>query len=138
MGNLLEIRKIEASETWDLRHRVMWADKPLDYVKLPNDSEGIHFGLFKNDKLVSVVSLFIVNNKAQFRKLATEIAEQGQGYASKLLARLMQEAEKQQITKIWCNARVDKTKFYQKFGMYQTDKVFTKGGIDYVIMEKQL
>lgn len=136
MDNLLEIKKIEAFETWDLRHRVMWADKPLDYVKLPNDSEGIHFGLFKNDKLASVVSLFINNQEAQFRKLATEISEQGQGYASKLLMYLMQEAEKQQVTKVWCNARVDKTKFYKKFGMYQTDTLFTKGGIDYVIMEK--
>ena len=47
-------------------------------------------------------------------------------------------SQNQNIQSIWCNARSDKTTFYKKFGMLETDKTFNKGGIDYVIMEKLL
>jgi predicted GNAT family N-acyltransferase len=130
------ITEISAEKTWDLRHRVMWPNKPLDYVKLPNDNEGIHYGLWKNKKLVSVVSLFIKNEDIQFRKLATEIPEQGNGYATKLLLHVMLLASNKKISRIWCNARTDKIKFYKKFGMKETNHKFSKENIDYVIVEK--
>lgn len=52
----MEIKEIPASETWPLRHKVMWPNKPLDFVVLPIDEEGIHYGLFENKILVSVIS----------------------------------------------------------------------------------
>ncbi len=131
-----KITQLSASETWILRHNVMWPAKPLNYIKLPKDLEGIHFGLWKDEMLVSVVSLFIEDGSAQFRKLATDTGEQGNGYATTLLAYVMQYASDQQVNKIWCNARSDKTSFYKKFGMIETDKRFTKEDQDYVIMEK--
>ena len=133
---MIHIRQITAAETWSLRQSVMWADKPLDYVKIENDEEGIHYGLFNEQNLISVVSLFIENKKAQFRKFATQTAFQGNGYGSRLLAYLMEEITQQDVDKIWCNARKDKTGFYKKFGMQKTSQTFIKGGIDYIIMEK--
>lgn len=130
------ITEISAEKTWDLRQRVMWPNKSINYVKLPNDNEGIHYGLWKNKKLVSVVSLFIENEDIQFRKLATEITEQSNGYASKLLLHVMLLASNKKISRIWCNARADKIKFYKKFGMEETNHKFSKENIDYVIMEK--
>ena len=38
---------------------------------LQDDEDGLHFGLFNKEKLVSVVSLFIDGEEAQFRKFAT-------------------------------------------------------------------
>ncbi|MDN5211016.1 GNAT family N-acetyltransferase [Fulvivirgaceae bacterium BMA12] len=131
-----KITQLSASETWILRHNVMWPTKPLDYVKLPKDLEGTHFGLWKDEILVSVVSLFIEDGSAQFRKLATETDKQGNGYGTALLSYVMQYASDQKVSKIWCNARTDKTSFYKKFGMIETDRRFTKGNQDYVIMEK--
>jgi hypothetical protein len=32
----MEIREIEASETWPLQHKVIWPNTPLDFVILPN------------------------------------------------------------------------------------------------------
>jgi len=38
----IEIKQITAQETYNLRHEVMWPDKPLDFVKLDNDEEGLY------------------------------------------------------------------------------------------------
>lgn len=141
---LVKITQIAPEDTWHLRHSVMWPDKPASYVKLEEDKQGTHYGLWQGEELIGVVSLFYENGKAQFRKLAVKVSEQGKGYGSKLLAHLMQEvtylntSQNQNIESIWCNARSDKTTFYKKFGMLETEKTFNKGGIDYVIMEKEL
>ncbi len=137
MGNReMEVKRIPYESTWNIRHEVMWPGQVIDYVKLPNDKNGSHFGLFVNDKLVSIVSAFISGEEAQFRKFATVKEEQGKGYGSKLLTYLMKELTTDRIERIWCNARVDKTGFYERFGMKKTDRSFSKGGIDYIIMER--
>ena len=114
----------------------MWPDHPIDYVKLTNDADGTHFGLFQNEKLVSVVSLFVDQHEAQFRKFATLADYQGHGIGTRLLKHVFDEALRLKLKRIWCNARVDKRGFYHRFGMTETDQTFTKGGIDYVVMER--
>ncbi len=132
----IKIHEIKAQDTYILRHNVMWPNKPLDFVKLDNDKDGLHFGLYKNSNLISVVSLFITDHTAQFRKLATKTSEQGNGYASLLLQHIMTTVSKENITTIWCNARVDKVSFYERFGLCKTSKTFTKEHINYIQMEK--
>ncbi|MEH7386416.1 GNAT family N-acetyltransferase [Bacillus sp. JJ1521] len=132
------ITKIEKEEAWEIRHRVMWPEKDFDYIKLEDDDVGIHFGLFKEDILISVISLFINNNEAQFRKFATFQHEQGNGYGSRLLDYVIWEAKNRHLKKIWCNARENKVDFYKKFGLHETNDRFTKDGKAYVIMEIDL
>lgn len=134
----LKILQISPERTLEIRHKVMWPDKSIDYVKLPNDENGEHFGLFTDDKLISVVSLFIENDKAQFRKFATLGDDQGKGYGTILLQEVFRIVQEKGLKTIWCNARVSKINFYMKFGMLATPKRFDKGGIEYVIMEKEL
>jgi hypothetical protein len=50
----MEIREIKSEETWEIRHKEMWPEKPLDFVKLPQDQDGIHYGLFVKEELVSI------------------------------------------------------------------------------------
>ncbi|MBD8488847.1 GNAT family N-acetyltransferase [Echinicola sp. CAU 1574] len=134
----IEILHITPEETWDLRNRVMWPDKPVDYVKLEEDQNGLHFGLEVEGSLVSIISVFINSGKAQFRKFATDATQQGMGYGSQLLQFVIEDLIDRGVTSIWCNAREEKTGFYEKFGLRKTDKTFVKGGIDYVIMEKKV
>lgn len=134
----IQIKKIPAEATWQIRHQVMWPNEPLNYVKLPDDQDGLHFGLFRDNELITVCSLFLKDNVAQFRKLATRTPEQGKGYGSQMLDYLLKQAQRRGVEKIWCNARCDKAVFYQKFGLIKTRTTFTKGGIDYVIMKKKL
>ncbi|WP_420581361.1 GNAT family N-acetyltransferase [Reichenbachiella sp.] len=131
-----KISEIAPEETFNIRHQVMWPNRPIDYIKLSNDNQGKHYGLFINGQLISVISLFIENQQAQFRKFATLNEHQGKGFGSQLLQHVFFLAEQQQFKRIWCNARTDKSSFYTKFGMKETDNTFKKGGIDYVIMEK--
>lgn len=132
----IKILEITPGETLSIRHQVMWPDRSLEYVMLPNDDQGKHYGLFIDNQLISVISLFIVNQEAQFRKFATLSEHQGQGHGSTLLNYIMQLAAEQDLRRIWCNARVDKSGYYEKFGLKPTKETFNKGGIAYVIMEK--
>ncbi|WP_240472480.1 GNAT family N-acetyltransferase [Tenacibaculum ovolyticum] len=132
----IEIKQITATETLEIRHKVMWPNKPLAYVELANDKNGKHFGLFVNEEITSIVSLFTENNEAQFRKFATLIEYQGFGYGTILLNKVINLIEEEKIARLWCNARVEKAKFYERFGLKLTDKKFNKDGIDYVIMER--
>lgn len=132
----MEIKVITPEETLDIRQKVMWPDKSIDFVKVPEDQEGTHYGLFLNDRLISVISLFYKDNTLQFRKFATLGEEQGKGYGTALLNFVMALAESQGIQRIWCNARVHKKVFYEQFGMKSTLEAFDKDGASYVIMEK--
>ena len=127
---------LSAEETWPIRHKVMWPDHPIDFVKLPNDSDGRHFGLYLDSDLVSVISLFTENNEVQFRKFATLQEYQGKGFGTQLLTEIMRIVTQEKVSKIWCNARITKTDFYGKFGMTLTQTRFTKADVDYVIMER--
>lgn len=131
----MEIKAIKASDTWQIRHEVMWPDKPFEFVQLEEDENGLHYGAFEKDKLVAIVSCFISENEMQFRKLATLNSHQGRGIASELLQYIFKAAQEKKLKKIWCNARAEKKKFYEKFGMADTGAAFTKAGQEFVIME---
>jgi predicted GNAT family N-acyltransferase len=132
-----KIKQITSEETLVIRHTAMWPDKPLEYVKLPNDDDGRHYGLFLDTTLISVISFFKTKEEAQFRKFATLDTYQSKGYGSILLKEIMNIAERENLTRIWCNARKNKSDFYAKFGMKATDNTFHKGGISYVVMERK-
>lgn len=134
------IKRIDKEVAWPLRSIVMYPDKPLTHVILDIDSKGQHFGLFVDDqndqtKLVSVISLFVENNKMQFRKFATLDDEQGKGYGSYLLKWGIDFCIKEKIETLWCNARVEKHFYYKRLGFVETDRTFRRGDIDYIIME---
>ncbi|MCE4049195.1 MULTISPECIES: GNAT family N-acetyltransferase [Bacillaceae] len=132
------ISAIHKEKAWELRHKVMWPEKHFDFIKLADDDTGIHYGLFKGNDLVSVISLFVSDEEAQFRKFATLSEEQGKGYGSALLQYVLMEAEKLGIKKIWCNARKNKAAFYQKFSLHETGESFKKEDKEYVIMEREI
>ena len=134
----MDIRKIDYKLTYPIRHQVMWPEKSLEYIKLECDEEGIHFGLYVKEELVSVISVFINSNEAQFRKFATLQKHQGNGLGSILLEYTIDYLKKNNVKKVWCNARVEKTEFYKRFGLIETNETFEKGNKKYVIMDKKL
>lgn len=129
------IKEIQASETWQIRHEVMWPDQPFEFVQLKEDDLGMHFGAFNHEKLVSIVSCFFSDEEMQFRKLATLDDFQGQGIASELLKYILKLAKEKEVKKVWCNARANKKSFYEKFGMTDAHKTFIKAEQEFTIME---
>ncbi len=139
MSNLkISIKTIEAEQTWPIRHEVMWPDQPFDFIQLDLDSEATHFGLFLQEELVSILSLFPQGEKAQFRKFATLVAHQGKGYGTLLLKHTIQYTHEQGFQELWCNARVDKTAYYERFGLYPTGETYHKRGIDFAILSRRV
>ncbi|WP_133577533.1 GNAT family N-acetyltransferase [Pedobacter metabolipauper] len=134
----IQIEQIRYEMTWKIRHEVMYPDLPFDSIKLPNDADGIHFGLYADDYLTSVVSLFNDHTNYQFRKFATLDKDQGKGYGTLLLKYIINYVKQLGAERLWCNARVSASPFYSKFDFVKTDQVFTSEGLDFVIMELQL
>ncbi len=134
----INIREVPMEDVWNMRQAIMYPDEPIDFVKLDNDDDGIHLGLYENDVLLSVISLFEEQETVQFRKFATIVSRQGRGFGTKLLQYVMDWAVKNTKKSIWCNARLSATALYQKFGMQQTGESWEKWGIEFIKMEKQL
>lgn len=132
----MTIKEVSIEQILPIRQQVMWPDKSIDFVRVPEDSHGIHFGLYVEEDLVSVVSVFIHGHEAQFRKFATLEKYQGKGFGTNLLQFVFDFLEEKKVNRIWCNARISKAGFYQKFGMTTTATTFEKEGMEYVVMER--
>jgi predicted GNAT family N-acyltransferase len=117
----------------------MYPGEKMDAVKLADDIDGIHFGLFVQNRLVSVVSWFRRNEQeAQFRKMATLEEFRNSGYGTRLMKYVIEFSRDENINKLWCNARVDATNFYNRLGFEASGERVTKNGIDYVTMSCHL
>ena len=135
----LLIQPIDAAQTYALRHAVLWPDKPLAYVQLPEDAAGQHFGAFVEGALVAVISLFIgADGVARFRKFATEPAWQGRGLGTALLRHVIAQAQAQGASQLWCDARQRALPFYQRFGLAPVGEVFYKDEVPYVRLSRSL
>jgi GNAT superfamily N-acetyltransferase len=134
MNETFDIRSIRPEDTYALRHQVLWPDKPLAYVKIENDEAGHHFGAFRGEELVAVISLFVENQTARFRKFATRPDCQLQGFGSALLRHVFMEARRRGAACIWCDARQDSAGFYARFGLQPEGETFYKGPVAYVRM----
>ncbi len=132
------IRQIDYKATYSIRQQVLWPNKPLDFIALENDCEGVHFGVYVEDLLVSVISVFEEDHGIQFRKFATLQSHQGKGYGTVLLQHVFDYAKDRGVERIWCNARQTKTHFYKRFGMEEKEAALSKEGVAYVIMEKKI
>jgi GNAT superfamily N-acetyltransferase len=132
------IEQIIPELTWRIRRDVLYPGQPLDKIRLKEDDQGIHLGLFDEERLISVLSYFISENSIQFRKFATLEVYQGKGYGSELLNYLLEISFNEGFERIWCNSRRKASNFYSKFGFVETEQSYQKSGIDFVIMEKIL
>lgn len=135
---MITVEQIRPEVTWHIRHVVMWPDKPVEFVKLSDDFEGMHYGLFDDNTLTSVISCFERNGEVQFRKFATLVERQGKGLGTHLLKYIIEDAKSKGLKRIWCNARADKKHFYEKFGLRETARRFVKENVEFVIMELHL
>ena len=115
----------------------MYPELPLDSVKLADDFEGVHFGLYLEHKLTGVVSLFNEGDVYQFRKLAILSDAQKAGLGTQLMDYILDFCKIQKATELWCNARVNAKEFYFKFGFRETEDTFYKDGYDFVVMEME-
>ena len=56
----MEIKKISSIETYPVRHEVLRKGKPIETCQFKGDDDDntTHFGLFLENKLVGIISIF--------------------------------------------------------------------------------
>jgi GNAT superfamily N-acetyltransferase len=133
---MLQIEQIRPELTWRLRREVLYPESAMYEMEMDEDNYGYHFGAFRDNDLVGVVSLFQDGADFQFRKFAVAEYAQGTGIGRTLLNYIMDFAVAEGAQRIWCNARVSAIGFYLQFGFEGTGKLFSKNGFDYEVMEK--
>jgi len=134
----MDIRIISWQQTIPLRHSVLWPSKPAEFCHIDGDTEGVHFGVFMNDVLVCVASVYVHHNKARLRKFATDERYQKQGIGSKLLGHMINYFKDSELEYFWCDARETALGFYKRFGMSKCSERFYKADIPYFKMEVTL
>ena len=134
----MDIRTISWEQTIPLRHSVLWPSKPPEFCHIDGDTEGVHFGVFVNEVLICVASVYVQQNKARLRKFATNEHYQNQGVGSKLLEHMINYFKDSKIECFWCDARETALGFYKRFGMSKCGERFYKEDVPYFKMEVAL
>lgn len=119
------VKQISTVETYAVRQPILRPGLPIDTCIFNGDQlkTTIHLGVFTNNHLVGVCSLFKNSNpdiaeieQYQLRGMAVLTAHQHKGYGKLLLNYSEVLLKQQNTTLIWCNAREIATKFYNKIG----------------------
>ena len=149
----LHIRQITAGLTEELRHLVLWPDKPLNYVRLDEDKHGYHFGAFvpSQDKPVAVISVFFEpippvgdtttgnhGTSARFRKFACHPEFRRQGIGTSLLRYAASYCSSKGAAVLWCDARLSSSQWYEKRGLIPFGDTFFKDTVEYTRMKMVL
>lgn len=132
------IKKIKAIDTYPVRHAVLRKGKPLDSCAFLGDDDEttIHLGLFNEEKLIAITSLFKVNSTEfkepkQYQLRGMAVLEEFRKYGLGTL--LINEAEKICIEKntevLWFNARESAVPFYLKLNYKTFGTKFEINGI---------
>ncbi|AMR31929.1 GCN5 family acetyltransferase [Mucilaginibacter sp. PAMC 26640] len=135
---MLSIEQITPYLTWRVRRDVLYPGKYIHDMEMDEDNDGYHFGAFKDNELVAVVSLFAKEHNWQFRKLAVIDKVQNQGVGTELLKYITGFVEQENGKRLWCNARLSAVGFYNKLDFSTAGEVFHKNDIDFIVMQKEL
>ncbi len=134
----MKVKPLHWDETIDVRHKVLWPNKTPEYCIVEGDEDALHFGVFIENKLVCVASIYVDGKSARLRKFATLIEFQGKGIGSFMIKFLLAKLKELEISFFWFDARESATEFYKKFGFTIEGERFYKEDIPYYKMFKQL
>ena len=119
----MEIKKISSNETYPVRHEVLRKGKPIETCQFKGDDDDntTHFGLFLENKLVGIISIFKENNtlfpesnQFQIRGMAVLEEFQGKGLGAELVKKAENYCINLNTDLIWFNARENAVPFYKK------------------------
>jgi GNAT superfamily N-acetyltransferase len=133
LKSMQNISKISSLETFPVRHPVLRTGKPIESCSFEGDDleTTTHFGLFLNEAIIGVVSLFEATNKLfpqkkqfQIRGMAVLKEHSKQGFGKTLLQHCEKYCRNQHANLVWFNARTEATGFYEKMGYQKTGNPF--------------
>ena len=119
----MEIKKINSIDTYPVRHEVLRKGKPIETCQFKGDDDEntIHFGLYQNERLIGIISifkekndLFSETNQFQIRGMAVLEEFQGKGFGAELVKEAENHCINLNANLIWFNARENAVPFYKK------------------------
>lgn len=145
---MMKIQNISSTHTFLVRHPVLRAGKPIESCVFDDDNLTTtkHFGLFIEEKLVGVVSVFKKNNtifnkenQFQIRGMAVLLEFQKKGFGENLVKHCENYVKSVNGAVIWFNARESAVPFYEKLGYNKIGNPFsiTEIGIHF-LMKKEI
>jgi GNAT superfamily N-acetyltransferase len=117
------ILPIHYQDTYLIRHQVLRKGKPIETCCFNGDAENstAHFGLFKEEQLIGVVSVFNTPSKHfkeqsqfQIRGMAVLDGFQHKGFGNQLVIYAENYCREKKGEVIWFNARQKAVPFYKK------------------------
>ena len=145
---MIQIKSIPSLFTHPVRHPVLRPGKPIDTCIFDGDDLQTtkHFGLYLNEDLIGVISVFENKNSTfnslnqlQIRGMAVLQEFQGKGYGRLLVNEVESYAKKVKSNLIWFNARENAANFYKIMGYEIYGSLFDIAGIGlHYVMYKQI
>ena len=142
------IKEISSQETFIVRHPVLRKGKPAESCIFEGDdlNSTHHFGLFQDENLTGIISLFLTSNpifaekiQAQIRGMAVLEKHQKKGFGEKLVRYCENYCISQNIGLIWFNARTEAIDFYKKMKYQTIGKPFDIKGVgEHLLMFKKI
>lgn len=142
------IKEITAKETHIVRHPVLREGKPIESCHFDGDELPTthHFGLFTEDNLTGIISLFSNSNtifaiqkQAQIRGMAVLETHQKKGFGDALVKYCENYCTENHIDLIWFNARTAATGFYKKLDYQVVGEPFDIKNVgEHYLMYKEL
>lgn len=127
------IERITAEKTLNIRKAILRPTGTIDDVRFPldNHTETLHVGIFANDHLVGVSSIYHIDPEGdqskpwwQIRGMAVLDSHRRQGLGSKLIGRCVDYVRAQNAEMVWCNARMPYLDFYRTLGFEASGEEF--------------
>jgi ribosomal protein S18 acetylase RimI-like enzyme len=145
----VRVRTIAASETHDLRRRVLRDGDAKAVVVWPRDDEPTttHYGACDaSGRIVAIGTIYAqalaenagdravtvgvaVERQFQFRGMASDASVRGSGAGKAVLDALIAHARREAPAVLWCNARVAAIGFYARAGMQIVSERFEIAGV---------
>lgn len=129
----LQVKKIPFHKTFVVRHPVLRAGKPVETCYFEGDElpTTTHFGLFSDELLIGVLSVYKKEcpeleskNAYQYRGMAVLEAYQNKKYGVVLLNSAMNWVLENKGDLIWFNAREKALRFYERNGFEKRGSAF--------------
>lgn len=127
------VGEISAHETHDLRHRYLRPEEPMSAVDYAEDGNpgAIHFGYTLDGRLVGVASLYHEPSPVEggtsdwrLRGMVVEQDQRGGGIGRALIDRCIEHIAPRGGRRIWCNARMTVSRYYEQVGFAGVGDVF--------------
>ena len=143
-----KIKEIGFNDVISVRHTVLRQGKPVESCTFVGDNLQTitHFGVYIDEKIVAVISLFLNNNsnfnvsiQYQIRGMAVLQEYQKQGFGALLVKHSEAYILNKKASFIWFNARENAVEFYKNLGYIIVGNSFTipEVGLHY-LMKKEI